>query len=286
MSDPEQVNPMQRRNFLAAALAGLALGPRAFAAGNPVMAAAGSPMAASGSALMAAAGAAAPDAEALLARADDYRNFRGKAFSFDLALTSFDADDGDKSFEMKVEVLDSHTSLVMYDAPVSERGKALLMERNNLWFSSPGASKPIRITPQQRLVGEASNGDVASTDFSGDYAPSLLASEAADGIDCHKLQLDAKPGTLATYSRVHLWVRADNAQPVRAEFFGPSGKLIKTARYTRFEKVAGAGKAQLVELEIANPLNPGRRTVMKYRNFKVGELPESHFTVAYLGRLR
>lgn len=229
----------------------------------------------------------AADAEAILAGADAYRNFRDRSFTFDLVLRSQSPGKDEKVFGLEVEIKDSHTSLVKYVEPVSERGKAMLMAGNNLWFQAPHNRKPIRITPQQRLLGEASNGDVASTDFSGDYEPELVGSESVDGTDCHKLKLTAKDGSPAAYKSLLLWVRKDDLAPVKAEFFAPSGKPLKTAWYKRYEPVAAADdKLQLTEIEIVNALNEQQRTVMEYSNFAIQDLPDAHFNPRYLSRLR
>ena len=229
------------------------------------------------------AGATPTDAAGILAGADAYRNFRDQSFSFDLALHSQVPGKDEKAFGLKVEIKDSHTSLVKYVDPVSERGKAMLMAGNNLWFQSPNNRKPIRITPQQRLLGEASNGDVASTDFSGDYEPQLAGDESIDGVECHKLKLTAKDGSPAAYKSLLLWVRKNDLAPVKAEFFAPSGKPLKTAWYRRFEPVeAAGGKRQLTEIEIVNALNDRQRTVMEYSNFAVRDIPDSHFNPRYL----
>lgn len=226
------------------------------------------------------------DAHAILDGADDYRNFRDKSFTFDLVLRSRAPGKAEKVFGLAAEIKDPHTSLIRYVSPTSERGKALLMSGNNLWFQSPNNRKPIRITPQQRLLGEASNGDVANTDFSGDYSPKLLGTESVGGKPCYKLELSAKPGSLAAYERLLLWVNKSDLAPVKAEFFAPSGKTLKTAWYRRFEPVAAAGgKMQLVEVEIINALNDRQRTVMEYSNFAVKSLPASRFNVRALARL-
>ena len=230
---------------------------------------------------------AAPSATALLVKADEYRSFKGKPFTFDIRLDSKEPGEEDKVFQLKAEILNPHTSLIIYADPSSERGKALLMDQNNLWFHSPSSSKPIRITQQQRLLGEASNGDVASTDFSGDYNPVYLKPETVDGVRCHVLELTAKPDSLATYDKLNLWIRADDAKPVKAEFFAISGKLLKSARYTRYEKLASnGGKEQLMALEIVNPLTEGKKTIMEYSNFQLAELPISRFNASSLDKLR
>lgn len=230
--------------------------------------------------------AAALDASEILAGADAYRNFRDQSFTFDLVLRSQAPGKEEKVFGLEVEIKDSHTSLVKYVEPVSERGKAMLMAGNNLWFQAPTNRKPIRITPQQRLLGEASNGDVASTDFSGDYDPKLLGKEQVNGIACYKLELTAKPNSPAAYQSLHLWVRKDDLSPMKAVFFAPSGKPLKTAWYRRYEAMAAAGgKLQLTEIEIVNAINDKRRTVMEYANFVIRDIPDSHFNPRYLLRL-
>lgn len=240
-----------------------------------------------GAANAATSGGDPAEAKEILAKADEYRNFRGKSFSFDLTLISHEAGEADKSFKLRAEILNSHTSLVVYADPPSEQGKALLMDGKNLWFSTPSNSKPIRITPQQRLLGEASNGDVASTDFSGDYEPVVAGRETVDGQPAIRLKLTAKPDSLAAYSTLELWVREKDSAPVKADFYGPSGKLLKTAYYRKFEALPAAdGKLQLTELEIVNALNSAKRTVMRYGHFNVGELPATHFTTSYLSKLR
>jgi Outer membrane lipoprotein-sorting protein len=227
------------------------------------------------------------DARLMLERADEYRNFRGKTFSFDLTLVSKEGGEEDKAFKLRAEILNTHTSLVTYSDPVSERGKALLMDGTNLWFSTPSNSKPIRITPQQRLLGEASNGDVASTDFSGDYDAVTVGQENVDGVAATKLELTAKPNSLAAYSKLHLYVKTSDAQPLKADFFAPSGKLLKSAIYTKYETLANqAGKRQLTELEIVSAVNQSKKTVMRFDNFKVEPIPQSRFTTAFLGRIR
>jgi hypothetical protein len=224
-------------------------------------------------------------ADALLAKVDEYRNFKDTAFSFDLQLVSEEKGKEPKTFGLHAKILDSHTSLVVYREPVREQGKALLMNGQHLWFFSKMAKKPIRITPQQRLLGEASNGDVASTDFSGDYLPQL-AQGAKAGDNQLVLELNARPGSLAAYHKVLLWVDATSAQPGKAEFYTESGKHLKTAYYTRFEALPEQGnKLQLVELEIHNALTQGNVTRMSYRNFRSEALQENQFRPEQVSRL-
>lgn len=225
-------------------------------------------------------------AEQLLQKVDGYRNFKNTAFSFDLELISRKEGKRDKTFGMHAKVLDAHTSFIAYHSPKREQGKALLTNGHHLWFVSRTAKKPIRITPQQRLLGEASNGDVASTDFSSDYIP--VYAEPDIKMESHEvvLELNAKPESLAAYHRILLWVNKDNHRPIKAQFFTESGKHLKSAFYTQFSKLEDFDKKpQLVEVEIHNAISNGSITIMRYSNFSLETLEKHEFQPAKIQKL-
>jgi len=225
------------------------------------------------------------NAAELLRKADEYRNFQGQSFSFDLILISYQPSRKPNKFELRAEIKDSHTSLITYTSPVSEKGKALLMNGRNLWFYTPSSRKSLRITPQQRLLGEASNGDVASTDFSGDYDASFAGEETIDGIAYHLLDLTAKKDSMAVYHQLRLWISKVDHAPFKAHFFTLSGKHIKTANYKSYDYLdSKSDKPQLTEIEIVSIINKGRRTVMKYSNFERQVFNDAKFNPLSLKR--
>ena len=50
----------------------------------------------------------------------------------------------------------------------------MLKNGNDLWFFDPSSQASIRLSPQQRLLGQAANGDVVTANLSLDYEPQLL----------------------------------------------------------------------------------------------------------------
>lgn len=229
---------------------------------------------------------AALDAVSVLEKVDAYRNFKGESFTFDLTLTSKKPNKDDASFGMRALIHDSHTSLITYETPAKDKGKALLMNGKNLWFFTPKNRKPIKITPQQRLLGEASNGDVASTDFSKDYVPTILKEEKVEGSNYIVLELVAEKGSLAAYKKLHLWVNSSDYQPYKAVFFAPSGKHLKTAYYEVFENLEYLnGKKQLTKIRIVNAVQKGKSTIMEYENFKITETTASDFKPSKIRQL-
>lgn len=216
---------------------------------------------------------------AMLRRVDAYRSSFDN-FSVDVELTSVS---GARSETQRFRVYGrgSDRSVVEFLAPQSEKGKYLLMLRDAMWIYLPSASRPIRISPMQRLLGQASNGDVARTSFTVDYEAKGVTHEVVEGRGAAVLELAAKDPSLA-YGRVRLWVDEGTAEPIRADFYVASGKAIKRAWYRGFMR---SGDRRVVEtIEIEDLLRAGSRTVMKYSSLAPRETPERMFTREALGK--
>lgn len=220
--------------------------------------------------------AAGNDAAAVLARADVFRNPM-EGFSVDVELTSFAPSGRSDTSRFRVYGKGADRSIVEFTFPQSEKGKYLLMLRDAMWIYMPTASRPIRISPLQRLMGQASNGDVARTNFTIDYN---AESVAEDG-DAYVLDLVAKDPSVA-YNRVRIWIDKQNYEPRRADFYVVSGKLVKRATYNKFGTMAG--RRVVTEVEIDDLLRPGNHTVMHYANLTPKENAEKMFTKDALGK--
>jgi hypothetical protein len=72
---------------------------------------------------------------------------------------------------------------------------------------------------------------------------------------------------------VRLWVDKKSYQPLRADFYVVSGKLIKRATYSGSDSI-----------EIDDLLRPGNRTLMRYANRAAHENPDRMFTKDALGK--
>src|SRR3954454_21154255 len=152
-------------------------------------------------------------AAAVLARSDVFRN-PIESFSVDVELTSTVPSGKTDTSRFRVYGKSSDRSVVEFTFPQTEKGKYLLMLRDAMWIYIPSASRPIRISPLQRLMGQASNGDVARTSFGVDYQPAAIAEEG----DAYVLDLEAKDPSIA-YKRVRLWVDRKTYEARRAEFY-------------------------------------------------------------------
>lgn len=168
-------------------------------------------------------------------------------------------------------------------SPEADKGTSLLMLRYDLWAFLPTISKPLRISLQQRLFGEAANGDIARANFSGDYNPELLDIVTINEKLFYFLELTAVNEDV-TYHKVKLWIMKDTHYPLKGEFYAISGKLLKTCQYTNYKMTLG--KMRPTRLILDNPLENGQRTIIDYDNMSLDTFPDKIFTQDYMKKLK
>jgi outer membrane lipoprotein-sorting protein len=234
--------------------------------------------------------AAAPDAQALLAASDAIRN-PTQPFRVTVTLTEFE-----KGVQVNTTALVSYArtlesggqfaSLLRFVQPLRDAGKVMLKNGSDLWFYDPGTKAAVRISPQQRLIGQASNGDVVTVNFARDYRATLAAEETIQDGErrsrhAYKLQLAAANDD-ATYGSIELWLDAGSQAPVKARFFAESGRLLKTAYYRRFQAQLGADRP--TETVIIDGLEPQSVTLVRLTDYALRSVPTSWFQRDYLPR--
>ena len=120
-----------------------------------------------------------------------------------------------------------------------EKGRSVLVLGDDMWLQLPTARKPVKVSPQQRLMGPASGGDLARTRFREDYEPEGERSmEGVDGVPCHRVPLRARRASV-THPRAVLWLTVEGHRPVKAEFSFASGKKARTVRFEAGDPVLG-----------------------------------------------
>ncbi len=184
------------------------------------------------------------------------------------------------SFEVSMKGADK-TLVKFLNADV--KGQYLLMLDDAMWIYMPNTRKPIRITPLQRLMGNASNGDVARTRYADDYAATLKREQVIDGVSCYMLELMAKREG-ATYQRIEYWVAKENLRPKKAEIYLTSGKHYKTIIYDKYSLISD--RVLLSQMTILDALREGRTTIMTFTGYTQRDIPAKYFNKDYLEKLR
>jgi hypothetical protein len=242
--------------------------------------------------LAARAVAAAPDAQELLAASDEIRN-PGRPFSLFNRLVEYR--DGKETADIGLVVYakaDPHSgqyrTLVRFVSPARDANKLMLKNGNDLWFYDPASKSSIRLSPQQRLLGQVANGDVITVNFARDYQARLVGEEEIiDGERqkrrCHKLELAASSPDV-TYHAIEMWVEVGSRKPLKGRFFAESGKLLKTAYFRRWQLQLGMERPS--ETVIIDGLEPNWLTVMRYSEYAFRDVPDAWLQRDYLPRFR
>ena len=221
------------------------------------------------------------DAQTLLQDADRARGGGLPGIVWEIRLISRDGGTVSDEQRLEVRAVDANSVAETLE-PARFKGSKLLQVGRNMWLTRPGLSKPIPISPRQRLSGEASNGDIAATNYAADYNATLSGEETVDGELCHVLELAAR-NKRATYDRVRYWVSVKRSVGVKAEFYSLSGKLLKTARFDYGHSIDYEGRRLpfVSRMSIRDALIDAE-TTMNFGMVKVRKIAASEFELGQL----
>ena len=179
----------------------------------------------------------------------------------------------------QVLIKSDHRSLILFKSP-REAGKKVLMVDDRYWLLMPTSRRPIRITPMQKLIGEASSGDISSLTWSEDYQGVIASEGEFEGRPTIILKLTAKVKS-ASYQTITLAVDKRTYQPLHAYLYLTSGKLAKEAIYKLGDPAVNPRISQLILLD---RVTSKKRTVIDYLAITPAIIPDKVYNPAYLVR--
>jgi hypothetical protein len=157
-------------------------------------------------------------------------------------------------------------------------GRKILTNGEKMWLLIPGASNPLPITANQRLMGGASVADVARLRFAEDYtAEARPGTETVEGRAARVLDLTAK-NPRSSYPKVVLWYDAGAKRPVKVLFTLPSGKEAKEVVFAGFG--TSHGRTTVTRMDIRDLLGRESNVItrLEYRDYKPAKLDDALFT--------
>jgi outer membrane lipoprotein-sorting protein len=185
--------------------------------------------------------------------------------------------------EMNMLQKGSDKRMVKFLSPASQRGIAFLSLPGELMYLYLPAFKKVR-----RIASHVKNTKFAGTDFtyedmeakkySEKYIPELLKKEE----NAYVLQLEPKDGVKSDYSKLILWVRSDNFNPTKIEYYDRGENLYKVMIREKIEKVGEYWISKESEME---DLKANHKTKMIIVDSKFDSgLSDQLFTERYLSR--
>lgn len=166
-------------------------------------------------------------------------------------------------------------SLVLFRSE-AEAGQKVLMLDDQYYLFMPNSRRQIRITPMQKLLGDAATGDISSLRWSEDYR---VETQQQQENRLH-LTLSAQRNGLS-YQRVELEVDQDSLIPLAATFYLPSGRVAKTATFEMVEDESGP---RLSAMTLHDRIQTQQYTEVNYLTVEPWEIPERWFNPAFLLR--
>jgi outer membrane lipoprotein-sorting protein len=179
-------------------------------------------------------------------------------------------------------------NLVQYVEPARDAGKRVLLDGHSLWFYDPDSKVSVRISAQQRLIGQAAIGDILTVNLAADYTASLVGTESIDDAarqprQCWHLDLKAA-SDVATYSRVEYWVEQGSFYPIKGKFYSDSGRLLKILYFRNFVERLGAVRPS--EAVIIDAVDTSLATTATFGESTYQDIPEAWFQRDYLPHLQ
>ncbi len=232
----------------------------------------------------------APSANDIVAAADRVRNPE-QPFRLSLVLVEYRSGQAHDSISLAVHsklepATHQYKNLVRYSAPARDAGKLVLLSGGNMWFYDPASKASIRISAQQRLIGQAANGDVLTVNLAHDYKARLLGIENIQDAD-HQARntwhLDLTAATSeAAYARLETWIEQGTLRPIKTKFYSDSGRALKLAYYRRYEPALGASRP--LETIIIDAVDPHLITKVTASDYRAEDVQDAWFQREYLPR--
>jgi len=168
--------------------------------------------------------------------------------------------------------------------PSTSAGKKYLLTGGQMYFYRPGTKRAVLVPRRQQVAGDAAIGDIASISFLQEYSPGSAHKATLKGEACTQFELNARPGTTASYDKVLLWVANGDRVSRKAEFYTKTGKHIRTATFQHNSSITIGGKEVpfLSKLEVIEMLGSPKTTVLNFRDFKTKNFPAEIFEVDHL----
>ena len=237
-----------------------------------------------------AANAHAQDLNALLRAADKFR-MTADNLQVDTLVTTKNADGSvDKERHYLVFAQANNKSLVLMKS-AAEKWQKVLMLGDDFWLLMPDSQRPVRITPMQKLLGDASTGDISSMRWEGDYTAKMVGEESCESnqnyqnnstqrTPCLHLSLiSARKGV--TYQRIELWLGKARSEPIKADFYVQSERIAKQATFIMDKPNA---PTVVNEMVLRDQLSNHKTTHIRYQNRKPREVPSEWLNPMFLSR--
>ena len=222
-----------------------------------------------------------PDAQQVLKGIDGLRPIPSGGFQTQSIFTELDGAEmplAAKSITWRIGGKAEKILAVAVSDPVEKRTH-ILTSGKGMWMHIEGVRKSVRVSPAQRMMGNASNGDVVTVQYSLDYTAEKIEEVAKKEKDntVPRYLLTLKPKSTsnnAAYGKIEMLTTGQTGMIEQARFFAQSGKLLKTASY-QYERLKN--KILLRGMVITDALKTQSKTRVTFADAKPRQFDDLFF---------
>jgi outer membrane lipoprotein-sorting protein len=240
-----------------------------------------------GASLASAAALGPAELHSVLAVIDERQRSPGdyKALAY---MESKEKDKTDVTYELVVYRRDADEKfMILFTKPRSEQGKGYLKIDKNLWLYDPTVGKWERRTERERIGGtDSRRGDFDDPKFAEEYEATYEGEEKLGAFTVHKVKLQAKEGVDVAFPVTRLWIDVATTNVLKRQDLAVSGKLMRTAYYTRWKKLYSESKKGEVwfpeEMRFYDEIEKANSTLILMKSVDLRPLEANIFTKAWL----
>jgi outer membrane lipoprotein-sorting protein len=194
-------------------------------------------------------------------------------------MTVYRKDGTVRPYKLRVLTSGKDKSFAEILSPPREKGRQVLKLGEIVWSYLPSVKKSIRVSGRGAFMGgDFENNDVLRLNLVGDYTSEIIEELP----DQYVLGLKGKDLSLS-YAKIKIWVRKDDYQPEKQEYFTLTDKLIKSTFYQDIKDFSGLKRP--AKLVMQSALYPKQKTILDLIKFKSGvKNPSRKFRRSSLGQ--
>ncbi len=183
-------------------------------------------------------------------------------------------------YQMSVLQGSERRAYLEFTKPKEEVGRRMLAIKTRYWSKFPDSRRVVSISRKEAIGNSAfAIADVFQMDVDDDYSAKKIGEETFANKRSYKIELNAK-NTSAPYHRILYFVRAEDSQPIKAEFYAPSGVLLKVMTVEKSKKIIGMMRPSL--LKMVDHVVKGRVSWWRTHGSEIAKVRDEVFTKAYL----
>ncbi len=183
-----------------------------------------------------------------------------------------------KTLKAKIYYKKDKGTLMEFLEPAREKGKKILLVKDNMWLFVPSVSKPLRLSAKDSFMGTSfTNRDLMDYDLKNDYKAKILKET-----DKHyKLELTATNKNVS-YPKVIVDVDKRHILPTKEELYTLSGDLIKIIEFS--EPKDFSGKIRPSVITVIDMLNQKNYTKVVLENLQQKQIKDIIFSPSVVAK--